>query len=228
MNLLGPLTDPRYLKGIRFITHVLKERRAINRAAKRMPQPVPWEWARSRIIPLISGPVIDPPDLPRVRAVAGPGCAVEFGMDLGGVYLTVDAIVAERWECSPEQLREVSLANLRRRTSLLSPAKLSTGVFSGRMTRLFRQPGWAASLVLLDDELMRLFGAHDQFIAAPSRSLLLSFPIETPARVVADTIVDLESGEPLPLLFEPFVIRAGRLVWQPPDADFEIEDDQPV
>lgn len=198
------------------VEHIFREQRELARAARKMPRPVPWEWARPRLLPLLAGPAMDDPELPVVRAVAGPGCAVEFGMDLGGVFLTVDALVAERWETSPEQLRDVALANLRGRTEELSPKSLRTGTFSGRMVRMLRGPeGYAASLVLLTDELMRVFGGHDQILAAPSRSFLVSFPIDTPTSVVAYTVVDLEMGESLPLMFDPFVLMDGVVHWQP-------------
>ncbi|MDL2334772.1 MAG: hypothetical protein QFC55_01905 [Chloroflexota bacterium] len=225
MTKIDRLSGLRMRNTVRFVAHLVKEQRAMARAARRMPKPVPWEWAKPRLLPLLSGPAIDPPGLPTMRTAAGPGCAVEFGLDLSGVFPVVDALVAERWECDAAQLLEVSLANLRQRTSRLSPANLSAGALSGRMTRVFRQPGWAASLVLLEDELVRLFGAHDQFIAVPGRSLLMSFPIEMPLRIVADTVVDFEAREVTPLLYEPFLITNGRLSWQPPDEDLPEGDD---
>ncbi len=214
MKILDRILGPGGRDGIRFAAHVLREQRAIQRAAKRMPKPVPWEWAKPRLVPMLSGPCIDPPGSPIVRTTAGPGCAVEFGLEIGGVFLVVDAPVAERWECTPAQLLAASLDNLRKRTSRLSALDISTGVFSGRMTRMIRQPGWAASLVLLEDELLRLLGTQEQFIAVPSRAVLISFPITTPMRILADTIVDLEASEPLPLMYEPFLVQGGRLLWQ--------------
>jgi hypothetical protein len=211
---------------VRFVAHVLRERKATERAAKRMPKPVPWDWAMPRLVPLLSGPSIDTPDLPIVRTTAGPGCAIEFGMDVGGAYLLVDARVAERWECRPEQLRDVALANLRRRTRQVSPASLSTGTFSGRIVRMWRGPRYAASLVLLEDELVRLFGSHDQVLATPSQSFLISFPVDTPGRVLADTVVDLEMGEALPLWFDPFLLHDGHLIWQPADLDGDDSDEE--
>ena len=190
-----------------------------------MPRPVPWDWARPRLLPLLCGPIIDPPGERVVRTVAGPGCAIEIGMDLGGVFPVVDASVAERWETSPDQLRDAALANLRRRTARLSPASLSTGAFSGRIVRMLRGPaGYAASLVLLRDELMRIFGSQDQILAAPGRSLLVSFPIDAPLDVVVDTVIDLELSQPLPLMLDPFLLTDGRLVWQPTASDPDEED----
>jgi hypothetical protein len=205
---------------LRLAAHIVKEDRAIARAAKRMPKPVPWEWARPRLVPLLAGPRFDPPGEELIRSVAGPGCAIEFGIDLGGVFPVVDASVAERWECSADQLRDMALANLRQRVTRIGPRAAAAGTLSGRIVRLLRQPrGLAASCVFLLDELTRLFGSHDQVLAAPSRSLLVSFPMNTPAEVLADAVVDLEMGEPLPLLLDPFVLLDGELHWQPGDED---------
>lgn len=225
MNLINQLAMGSGIRrNMRFAAHVLRERKAVERAAKRMPKPVPWDWARPRLFPLLAGPAFDDAEAPTVRTTAGPGCAIEFGMDIGGPHLIVDAMVAERWECSAAQLRDVAVANLRRRIADLTPGSMGRGVFSGRMVRMFRGPRYAASLVLIQDELERLFGSHDQVFATPSQRFLISFPIDTPDAVLADTVVDLELAEPLPLLYDPFVLHDGRLFWQPAAADAEEED----
>jgi hypothetical protein len=205
---------------LRLAGHLIKQDRAFARAAKRMPRPVPWDWARPRLVPLLAGPSLDEPGVGVVRATAGPGCAVEIGMDLGGAFAIVDEIVAERWECSPGQLLEAGLHNLRRRLAKVGPADAVGGAFSGRIIRQLELPGGcAASVALLPDELMRIFGDHDQVLAAISIARLVSFPIDTPVEVLADAVIDMEMGEPLPLLYDPFVLVDGRLVWQPPDDD---------
>ena len=186
-------------------------------AAKKMPRPVPWEWARPRIAPLLAGPSFDGEI---VRTMAGPGCAVEFGIDLGGVFARVDTPVAERWECSPDQLLATGLANLRGRLARIGPADVATGSFSGRLVRRLTLPRHcAASIVLLTEELVRLFGEHDQVFGVPTREKLVSFRIDTPPRIIAQSIVEMEMNEPLPLLYEPFVLLDSRLHWQADDDD---------
>jgi len=51
-------------------------------------------------------------------------------------------------------------------------------------------PQWALSLILLPEELKRLFGAHDQFFVAPFACNLISLPIDVDRDLAAD-IVDL-------------------------------------
>jgi hypothetical protein len=41
---------------LRLAAHFVKENRALARAVKKMPRPVPWEWARPRLVPLLAGP----------------------------------------------------------------------------------------------------------------------------------------------------------------------------
>jgi hypothetical protein len=206
---------------LRFAAHVLKNDQRVARAARSMPKPMPWDWARPRVIPLLSGPRFDDPGEGFVRAQAGPGCAVEFGVDLGGgAFVLVDQIVAERWECSAQQLLQVGLENLDARLSRLTPADVASGAFSGRMMRRLERPRrCAASVILLKDQLLRLFGSHDQVLAAPSQGMLVSFRIDTPPQVVATSVVELELEQPVPLLYEPFVLLDGMLHWQAEDDD---------
>jgi hypothetical protein len=184
-----------------------------------------WDYASSRIVPLLSGPRFDRPGEAIVRAIGAPGCAIEFGIDLGGVFPLVDRQVAERWECTGEQLREVAYTNLRSRVEPVPRSAVTEGTLSGRIVTMLRAPrGLASSVLLLADELVRIFGAEDQIFGAPTRSLLVSFPLATPARIVAEAVVDLEDAAPWPLMLDPFVLCDGELAWQPADSEDFDED----
>ena len=117
---------------------IIKDDRAFRRAAARMPKPVSWDWARPRLMPLLAQPCIDMPGEQRIRTVAAIGCAIEFGIDLGGHFPIVDRVVAERWECTVDQLRDVAMANLERRVGAMSTTAVQHAVMSGRAFRLLR------------------------------------------------------------------------------------------
>lgn len=190
-----------------------------------MAKPMPWEWARSRVLPLLAGPCFDPPSAGLVRAQSQLGCAVEFRVAAGQGFVAVEDDTAERWECSPAQLLQTALANLRARLAPLGPRDVGGGAFSGRIIRrLTLPPRCAASTVLLPDELVRLFGTHDQVFAAPEQDVLVSFSIDVPQHVMADAIVDMEMAAPLPLMYDPFVLVDGQLIWQPSDDDRYAEE----
>jgi hypothetical protein len=191
-----------------------------------MPKPVPWDWAAPRLIPVLAGPIIDPPGEASVRVRSDLGPIVEIGLDLGTALAYVDMRVAERWECSPDQLIDKSLQNLTRRAERIDVDRIQAGVCSGRAMHLLRgRPPWASSLLLAPEALTRLFGGHDQIFAAPTAECLLSFPLDTPALTIADMVVDFERGSRRPLWLDPFVISDGELSWIQPVSEGDGGDD---
>jgi len=207
---------------VRQAVEIVRQERAFRRAVRLMPKPVPWEWAAPRLIPLIAGPVIDPPDEQGVRVRSELGPMVEIGLDLGVSLTYVDTRVAERWECSPTQLMERALRNLGERAARVSVDRVQTGVVSGRAIRVLQdRPRWASSLLLTPTELLRLFGEHDQVLAAPTAECLLSLPLDTPTATLADIVVDFERMSSRPLCLDPFFIADGELRWAEPLSDDE-------
>jgi hypothetical protein len=192
---------------------IRRQRREFQRELKAVPRPVPWEWAAPRILPLLSGPRFDPPGEAVVRIQSPLGPMVEFGLPVGHWFARVDRPVAERWECSAEQLFEQGLGNLRQRAAQLDAGSVTTGTMSGRAIRLLDgEPPWASSLLLDKEALLRVFGGHDQLFAASRTDCLLSMALDTPGRVFADIAVDLEREEES-LWLDPFVLEAGELSW---------------
>jgi hypothetical protein len=209
-------------RAIRLVGQAAREHRALVNASKRIPKPVTWDWAAPRLVPLLSGPSLDPVDEPLVRARSPLGPMVQFSLDLGNVFVHVDQPVADRWECSSRQLMDRAMVNLRERSRRLTPERIGRGVLSGRDVKILDgSPRWASSLLLAGDELMRLFGDHDQILAAPAHGCLLSLPIDTPPRVVADIVVDFEIGQLHPLFLDPVVQEGGQLYWSD---DGEVDD----
>jgi hypothetical protein len=209
---------------------VVREQQALKRAFKKMPKPVPWDWAAPRMLPILSGPCLDLPGEPLIRAKSGIGPMVDFGIDLGGAFTYVDEIVAQRWECSSDQLMERALLNLQRRAGGLPRSCVASGVMSGHPIRIIQhRPSWASSLLLVPNELFRLVGDHDQIVVVPTTSCLISFPLDTPSQIVADVAIDFERGSRRPLLLDPFLTTDGRVSWggvmDAEDDDDDFEDD---
>lgn len=195
---------------------LLRQDRKLRRAAKLMPRPATWDWARPRLLPLLAGPYLGPD--PLVTVVGGPGCAVIFGIEVAGTFIHVDRSVAERWECSDDLLLRTGIENLDARAVRLGTGAITHGTLAGRIVRIIENP-WASSLVLVPDHLVRLFGSDDQIIGTPRREMVAAFHADTPTHVVAHIVVDLEAKAAYPLLLDPFFLEAGRLVWQPPESE---------
>lgn len=207
---------------VQVAAHIARRQRAIQRAARRMPKPVPWDWAAPRTMPLLARPSFDDPAAPIVRHPSDLGPMVEFGIDLGSIFLMIDQPVADRWECSSAQLMTRSMANLRERAGRLPPATASQGVMSGWPVRIIRdRPAWASSLIFDIDSLTRLLGAHDQILATARTDCLVSFPMDMPGRILAAIAVDLEGSAQESLFLDPFVLEDGVLHWggNTPDDD---------
>ena len=116
------------------------------------------------------------------------------------------------------------MANLERRVGAIPDSAVQHAVMSGRAFRLLRSPsGCASSVLLIPDQLRRLFGGHDQMLAAPGRHILLSFSIEMPTIAAAQIAVDIEQDELAPLFLGPFLLSDGTLIWDdvPDDLDAE-------
>jgi uncharacterized protein YtpQ (UPF0354 family) len=203
--------------GFRKMARILRDDREFRRAAARMPRPVAWDWAKPRLMPLLAQPCIDTPGEERIRTVADLGPAIEFGIDLGGHFPIVDRVVAERWECTVEQLRDAALANLERRAAAVPSSAVQTAVMSGRRFGMLRSPaGCASSILLAPAHLRRLFGEQDQMLAAPGRHTLVSFSLDVPELAAAEIAVDLEMNELTPLFLAPFYLIGGQLIWDEP------------
>lgn len=195
-----------------------------------MPKPVPWEWARPRLAPLLAGPYFDRQGEPLVRSVLPPGIAVAFGIDLGrGVLPYVDAPVAERWECTAQQICDAAVFNLSQRMAVVTSDDTKTGTLSGHIVRLLERPlGWATSVLLAPDDLKRIFGDHDQVFVAAGQGTLISLPMDVPSHVARELVFEYESQELYPLMLDPFGLVGGDLHWAGSEdyADGDDEDDE--
>lgn len=194
----------------------LPGRKELRRAIEAVPERMDWDWARDRLVPVFERPGFEPiPSDPRLLTVVPPAVTIGFGIDLGPALAKVSERLCDQWECSLEQIQAVAFENLRRPTGTLDGKAVERANFGGHLIRVMRLPdGCSSSILLVQDELMRIFGDQDQVFTAPARSLLLSFPMTTPARVVGEITVDLEEMDPHPLLMDPFVLQEGTLVWE--------------
>jgi len=106
------------------------------------------------------------------------------------------------------------VANLERWAASLEPTIVRGATLSGHQVRIIeKQPTWASSILLVPDQLRRLFGSHDQMFAAPRTNTLLGFSLDVPTRVAADIVVEFEAGAPYPLMLDPFLLEDGELTW---------------
>lgn len=200
---------------------LLREDRRLRRAARIMPKPATWDWARPRLMPLLAGTALE---LDLVTVKGEPGCAVIFGIECAGAFLIVDRPVAERWETSDVQLAATAQANLECRAAELDPRAVRTATLAGHIVRVLDSVPWATSLLLSPPDLQRVFGSQAQVFATPKRNTLLSFSMDTSTAVAAHVAISVEENAAYPLLLDPFLLEAGEVIWRDLDEETWVLD----
>jgi hypothetical protein len=137
-----------------------------------------------------------------------------FAIEVEPALVWVDQERLDAWDMTLKQVVPAAFANLRRLTGTWEGEVVTDDSCAGiPVRRMEPWPYWAASLVLLPEQLQRIFGSHDQLFVAPYQCNLLSLPIDVDRDDVAD-IVDLFGWvNPQSLLLGPpaFVLQRGRL-----------------
>lgn len=190
--------------------------REVMHALDEIPADFGWDWARDRLVPVLERPGADPmPDDPQLSAVAACGIGYGFGIDIGVAFTRVNESLAALWDRDERTIRDVVLANLRRRIHDEDPSfEVPDDPGGALVVRALTTPdGMASSVLILPDVLVRIFGRADQVFTAPNRSLVLAFPVETPPEAIAEVSRDAERLDPHPLGLEPFRLIDGRLTW---------------
>jgi hypothetical protein len=148
------------------------------------------------------------PVLPRRRPFPGgmddplhrpwpPGLDVTFGLDIGPAFLYVGSWALERWGVTEDELVDRALANVRRHSGARQMFGLIQELVGGEPLSAFQsREGWASTLLLVPDELARVFGDEPSLVMAPSRDVLLRFPIHVDPELARWLLDDFASLDP--------------------------------
>jgi hypothetical protein len=173
-----------------------------------------WEEVQARVLPVFPRARPSTLDMPEMlTTVVEAGVTIGYGIDLGRVFARVSREMVARWGISADALREAAMANLHCEARTIGPADVMREPSDDGYVISAIQPagGWGSTLVLLPDELARVFGSHSQVFIAPLRAVLLSFPAYVDRRTVAFFAEEFEALDPTHLCLEGFVLRDGRV-----------------
>lgn len=215
---------------------------AVAEALAEIPEGPPWAWAALRVLPSIRGtrvPLIDTEEFedmgfepltnfPSVEMA--PGIAVTCAIEADVVAMHVGQPHLDRWDKTIDDVMVAAMANLRRTVARWTAKIYEDTSLDGTVIRqLERWPHWAITLLLLPDELKRIFGKQDQLLIAPYHCLLMSLPIDVDREFAADLIDMFGTINPRSLLLglPAFVLRDGNLTTEelPGYVDDPREDD---
>jgi hypothetical protein len=184
---------------------------AVIEALSRLPTDLGWESVADLIVPMFvrRRPFPFETGTP-VRVVLPPGILTGFGVDIGPALLHVGEDTLGRWPVTRDQLVDRALDNLAALTRRARPRDLVNESLDGIPVRILQTgAGWAATLVLLRSELIRIFGSGTQRLIAPMRDLLISLPSWVEDDVVAWLAEEFAAMDPNALALESFVIADG-------------------
>jgi hypothetical protein len=141
----------------------------------------PWEALRPRLRLVLPRRRALPPgvdDLPRKRY--GPGISVGLGLDVGPAILFVGDEQLRGWGVDRDGAFAQAEANLRDLARGRTTFALLREPIGAVETLAFQsRDGWAASLLLIPDELCRVLGQRTGLILAPMRDLVMWMPVDT-------------------------------------------------
>jgi hypothetical protein len=189
---------------------------AVLRAMGGLPPDLSWAEVRLDVIPILPRRRPMPPQAGEpVRVTLPPGIPTGFGIDIGPAFLVVGESLLAGWSVEPAELVATALENLRARLHRVRPRDLARQAIDGVPVRVLQSGvGCASALVLVPDELRRIFGVEPQVLIAPMRDLLVSLPAAADRAFVAWLNEEFAAMDPNGLALDAFVLDGPDLRYE--------------
>jgi hypothetical protein len=173
----------------------------------------PWEEVRPDLrlaLPRRRALPVDIEDLPQREF--WPGIRAVLGLDIGPAMLFVVHEQLADWGVSADQAFEQALANVRTRVAERKQFALIHERIADVPTVAFQsREGWASSLLLLPDQLVRVIGGRNGLILAPMRDLVLCLPLDVEREFAHWLLDEFAEVDMNALDLPPFALVDGRL-----------------
>ena len=189
---------------------------AVFRAMGGLPPDLDWEVLAPNVIPILPRRRPLPPQAGEpFRVTLPPGIPTGFGIDIGPAFLVVGTSLLSSWPIGPADLVATGLENLRSRLRAVRTRDLVGQDIDGIPVRVLQSGvGCASALVLVPDELARIFGVEPQCLIAPMRDLLISMPLDTDRAFVGWLNEEFSTMDPNGLELDAFALEDGTLRYE--------------
>jgi hypothetical protein len=139
-----------------------------------------WEAIAPALMPLLPRRRPLPPMDPPLSRVVAPGLRISYGVDVGPAFWYVSEKQLPDWGVSADELAARAVANVRAQAMARSQFGLIHELVADVPTLAYQsREGWASVLVLLPDQLARVFGDEPRLILAPMRDVIFGLPVDT-------------------------------------------------
>jgi hypothetical protein len=173
----------------------------------------PWTAVAPQVLPVLPRRRPFPGEAePPVRRSWPPGLETSFGVDIGPAFLYIGAWALDRWGVTMDELADRAIANIRERAARRRHHGLLRDAVGGMPISAYQsQEGWASALLLVPDELVRVFGPEPSLILAPMRDLLVQLPIDADPGLAAWLLEDFAALDPNGLKVPMMALVDGEL-----------------
>jgi hypothetical protein len=189
---------------------------AVLRAMGGLPPDLEWASMAGSVIPILPRRRPMPPLAGEpFRVTLPPGIPTGFGIDIGPAFLVVGQSLLATWPVDPGELVATALDNLRARMRTVRPRDLVRQPIDGVPVRILQSgAGCASGLVLVEDELRRIFGEQPQCLIAPMRDILMSMPLDADRAFVGWINDEFAEMDPNGLALDAFVLDDAGLRYE--------------
>jgi hypothetical protein len=177
----------------------------------------PWAAIRHQVIPVLPRwrPFPGPADTPVTRTWP-PGLEARFGLDIGPAFLYIGSWALEHWAITADELADQAIANVHERVAARRHHPLLTDSVGGLpMTAYQSRDGWASTLLLVPELLVRIFGPEPALVLAPMRDLVIQVPVDADPDLAAWLMEEFSSMDPNGLAVPVLALVDGRLSLAP-------------
>ncbi len=189
---------------------------AVLRAMGGLPPDLEWPVMAPNVIPILPRRRPMPPMAGEpFRVTLPPGIPTGFGIDIGPAFLVVGESLLATWPIGPADLVATALGNLRDRVRSVGPRDLVGQSLDGVPVRVLQSGvGCASALLLIPDELRRIFGEEPQCLIAPMRDILISMPADVDRAFAGWINEEFSEMDPNGLALDAFVMEDGAVRYE--------------
>jgi hypothetical protein len=170
----------------------------VMRAVSDQAPDLDWATVADNVIPVMPRIRPLPTGFPQpLRVVVEPGVAVGYAIDIGPAFMGIDSGLIRSWDIPLADVQARALANTISRAGRIDLSAVHDGSMDGTPTRWLQTGQSIGSvLILVPDELRRIFGAGPAFFITPMRDLIIRLPADVDRQLAAWLWLEVASMDP--------------------------------